>query len=220
MPRKTAILFGASGLVGNYVLMRLLSDDRYEKIKVFSRSALPVQHEKLILFQTDFSNLGEIKVEITGTDLFCCLGTTLKKAGSQENFKKIDHDLVIDIARTAQKNEVSNFMVISSVGANEKSRNFYLRTKGEMEQEVLKILFQKHVILRPSLLLGKRKEFRLLEEAGKLVFTFLSFLLLGRLRKYRPNNAGDVAAVMVKLANVTTSKKIFEPNDINLFSNC
>lgn len=219
MSKKIAILFGASGLVGNYVLMRLLSDDRYEKIKVFSRSVLPVQHEKISLIQTDFSNLEELKDKITGTDLFCCLGTTLKKAGSQENFRKVDHDLVIDIARTAQGNEVSNFMVISSVGANEKSRNFYLRTKGEMEQEVLKIPFQKHIILRPSLLLGKRKEFRLLEEAGKLIFTFLSFLLLGRLRKYRPNNAGDVAAVMVKLANVTTSKKIFEPNDINLFSN-
>jgi len=218
MPKKTAILFGASGLVGNYVLMRLLSDDRYEKIKVFSRSILPVQHEKIQLIQTDFSNLADLKPQINGNDLFCCLGTTMKKAGSQENFKKIDHDLVIDLAKAGNENGIQSFLVVSSVGANEKSGNFYLRTKGQMEQAVLSIPYQKHVILRPSLLLGKRREFRLLEEIAKLLFNFLSFLLLGRLRKYRPNNAGDVAALMVKLANVTTSKKIFEPNDIHIFS--
>lgn len=219
MPRKTAILFGASGLVGNYVLLRLVSDDRYEKIKVFSRSNLSFQHEKITFIQTDFSNLNELKPQITGNDMFCCLGTTMKKAGSQENFRKIDHDLVIEIAKSASENTVQNFLVISSVGANASSKNFYLRTKGQMEQAVLNIPFQKHVILRPSLLLGKRREFRLLEEIGKVLFNLLSFLLLGRLRKYRPNNAGDVAALMVKLANVTTSKKIFEPNDIHLFSN-
>ena len=219
MPKKTAILFGASGLVGEKVLLRLLSEDRYEKIKIFSRSEIPFQNEKISLTKTDFSNFGEIKQEITGNDLFCCLGTTRKKAGSQENFRKIDFDLVVDIAKAAFKNQVANFLVISSVGANAQSRNFYLRTKGEMEKEILQIPFQKTVILRPSLLMGKRKEFRFLESVGKFVFGLLSFLLIGGLRKYKPNYASDVAGVMVRLAKVTTSKKIFEPNDINLFSN-
>jgi uncharacterized protein YbjT (DUF2867 family) len=218
MPRKTAILFGASGLVGEKVLMRLLSEDKYEKIKIFSRSEISFQHEKISLTQTDFSDFDKIKQDITGNDLFCCLGTTRKKAGSQENFRKIDFDLVLNIAKAAYENQVTNFLVISSVGANAQSRNFYLRTKGEMEKEILQVPFQKTVILRPSLLMGKRKEFRFLESVGKVVFGFLSFLLIGRLRKYKPNYAGDVAAVMVRLANVTTSKKIFEPNDINLFS--
>lgn len=218
MPKKIAILFGATGLVGNNVLMRLLSDDRYEKIKVFSRGELSVKNEKITIIQTDFSNFEELKPKITGTDVFCCLGTTIKKAGSQENFKKIDFELVVNIAKAAYENKVPDFLVISSVGANSKSGNFYLRTKGEMEEEILNIPFSKLVILRPSLLLGKRKEFRLFEEIGKAIFSFLSFLLLGKLRKFKPNNASDVGKVMVKLANVTTSKKVFEPNDINLFS--
>lgn len=218
MPKKIAILFGATGLVGNNVLMRLLSDDRYEKIKVFSRGELSVKNEKITIIQTDFSNFEELKPKITGTDVFCCLGTTIKKAGSQENFKKIDFELVVNIAKAAYENKVPDFLVISSVGANLKSGNFYLRTKGEMEEEILNIPFSKLVILRPSLLLGKRKEFRLFEEIGKAIFSFLSFLLLGKLRKFKPNNASDVGKVMVKLANVTTSKKVFEPNDINLFS--
>jgi uncharacterized protein YbjT (DUF2867 family) len=219
MLKKTAVLFGPTGLIGNNVLYLLMNDERYEKIIVFSRKEIPLTHEKIDLISTDFSDFGSIRPMISGTDLFCCLGTTMKKAGSREAFRETDYQLVVNIAEAAKENGIQNVLVISSVGANAKSRNFYLRTKGEMEEKLQTISFQKLIILRPSLLLGKRNEFRLLEEIGKIVILMFSFLFIGRLRKYRPNKASSVARVMIKLANVTTSKTIIEPNDINLFSN-
>lgn len=218
MLNKTAVLFGATGLTGNLVLNILVKDERYEKIRVFTRSELTVSSNKIEVIFTDLEDLNLLAENIKGHDLFCCLGTTIKKAGSKENFRKVDLEFPVKIAEIASKNEVPNFILISSIGADPKSSNFYLRTKGEAEQAIQKLGFKKLVILRPSMLLGKRKEFRLLEEAGKLAMLPLKFILKGRLRKYRAIDAERVAKAMVKFANITTSKKIFESHEIELFT--
>ncbi len=218
MQKKTAVLFGATGLTGNLVLGILAKDERYEKIRVFTRAELSVNSDKIEVIVTDLENLDSLADNIKGHDLFCCLGTTIKKAGSKENFRKVDFEFPVKIAEIASKNEVPNFILISSIGADPQSSNFYLKTKGEAEEAIQKSGFKKLVILRPSMLLGKRKEFRLLEEAGKLVMLPLKFILKGRLRKYRAIDAERVAKAMVKFANITTSKKIFESHEIELFT--
>ncbi len=218
MQKKTAVLFGATGLTGNLVLGILAKDERYEKIRVFTRAELSVNSDKIEVIVTDLENLDSLADNIKGHDLFCCLGTTIKKAGSKENFRKVDLEFPVKIAEIASKNKVPNFILISSIGADPQSSNFYLKTKGEAEEAIQKSGFKKLVILRPSMLLGKRKEFRLLEEAGKLVMLPLKFILKGRLRKYRAIDAERVAKAMVKFANITTSKKIFESHEIELFT--
>lgn len=218
MLKKTAVLFGATGLTGNLVLNILVKDERYEKIRVFTRSELTVNSDKIEVIVTDLENLGSLAEDIKGHDLFCCLGTTIRKAGSKENFRKVDYEFPVKIAEIASKNEVPNFILISSIGADAKSSNFYLKTKGEAEEAIQKSGFKKLVILRPSMLLGKRKEFRLFEEAGKLVMIPLKFILHGRLRKYRAIDAERVAKAMVEFANMTTSKNIFESHEIEHFA--
>ena len=218
MPGKTAILFGATGLTGSIVLQNLVQDERYENIKVFSRSELTVKSDKIKLFQTNLEDIEQFSGDITGDDLFCCLGTTIKKAGSKDNFRKVDLYFPVKIAEIASRNNVSNFLMISSIGADPDSSGFYLRTKGEAEQAVRGYSFNKIVILRPSMLLGKRNEFRLLEEAGKLIMLPMKYILTGKLRKYRAIDANRVAKAMIKFANVTTSKSVFESHEIELFT--
>ncbi|HSO78416.1 MAG TPA: SDR family oxidoreductase, partial [Bacteroidales bacterium] len=147
-------------------------------------------------------------------DIFCCLGTTIKKAGSQEAFRKVDLEAPAKIASIAAENEVKQFIVISSIGADPGSRNFYLRTKGQMEQTVQKEHFQAVAILRPSMITGKRKEFRMAEETGKMIFRPLEKLLLGRLRKYRSIKAKTIARAMVNIALTPQDKTVFESHEI------
>ncbi len=218
MQKKTAVIFGATGLTGSFVLQILIQDERYEKVKVFSRTPPEVKSDKVEIIITDLEDLDKHSEEITGDDLFCCLGTTIKKAGSKENFRKVDHDWPALIAKTASKNGMPGFLMISSIGADPESSNFYLRTKGEAEKAVRQYEFKKIVILRPSMLLGKRREFRLLEELGKIIMAPLKFIFRGRLRKYRPIDAERVAKAMVKFANITTSKYVFESHEIELYT--
>ncbi|MFO7924119.1 MAG: NAD(P)H-binding protein [Bacteroidales bacterium] len=218
MNKKTAILFGATGLTGAHVLQKLVRNERYEKVIVFTRSEPDLKNDKIEIINTDLEKIGDYANKISGDDVFCCLGTTIKKAGSKENFRKVDFEFPVNIARIASNNNVPNFLIISSVGADPKSSNFYLRTKGETEKAVQEFSFKKVVILRPSMLLGKRKEFRFLEEAGRLIMIPVGFLLRGRLKKYRAIESERVAEAMVKFANITTSKKIFESHEIELFT--
>ncbi len=216
MKKKTAILFGATGLTGTHVLKNLIRDERYEKIKVFTRSAPGIKSTKIQVFETTLEDIDRHEHEIKGHDLFCCLGTTIKKAGSRKNFRKVDYEFVIKIAARAAGNEVPCFLVISSIGANPDSSNFYLRTKGEMERDVLEFGLNKAVILRPSMLLGKRGDFRFAEEAGKIFMRLIRPVLRGKLKKYRAIEAETVAVAMVKLANIPTTKVIFESDEISL----
>jgi len=215
MNKRTALVFGATGLTGNHLVRLLLNDSRYEKIKIFVRNKsdfLPDQ--KLEVHTVELSCPEKYAHLLKGDDLFCCLGTTIAKAGSKDAFRKIDYELPVKIAETASANGVSSFLVISSLGANSKSSNFYLKTKGEIEESVQKFPFGKIAILRPSLLLGDRKEFRFGELASKGLMQALGFVFVGRLKKYKAIHAKSVAKAMIAIANEEFSGKIFESDSL------
>lgn len=202
---KTAILFGATGLVGSELLGMLENDSRYSKIKVFGRSKPKFTSEKVELFLGDLRNPERLAINLTGDDLFICLGTTIKVAGSKEEFRRIDLELPAKVAAMTRANGVETATVVSSLGANPKSTNFYLRTKGEMEQQLASVGFDKVAIMRPSLLLGERKEFRLGEVISKYAFKVLGFMFVGKLKRYRAVQANAVAAAMLHHANESFS---------------
>ncbi|KAF0195686.1 MAG: nucleoside-diphosphate sugar epimerase [Bacteroidetes bacterium] len=210
----TGIVFGSSGLTGHFLVELLLKDTRYENLVLFVRKETRVLHGKIrqIVFNPD--EIDKIKHEITGDHVFCCIGTTIRKAGSQDSFYKTDHDLVINIARVASQNGISVFSVISSLGADLKSGNFYLKTKGSMEADLRLLNVNNLNILRPSLLLGMRQETRLLEEISKFLFKHLKFVFSGRFRKYRPVHAETVAMAMIRAANERQGVCIIESDKI------
>jgi len=200
--------------VGKELLDLLLKDHRYEKIIAFSRKVIPIAHPKLEFVLDSLTSLDDISNEIKGNDLFCCLGTTSRKAGSNEAFKKVDFEMPEVLARIASSNNVEGFIVISSVGAGKTGRGFYLDVKTEMENAVIQYDFKRLAIVRPSLLLSKREEFRLGEEAGRLLNILLGWTMIGKLRKYRGISARDVAHAMIEIMNIEDPKIIWESNEL------
>ena len=174
-----------------------------------------IKHLHVDVIQVDFDKLDESASLISGDDCFCALGTTMKKAGSREAFRKIDYDLVLKVAELAKKNGVKRFLVVSSIGANLSTSNFYLKTKGEMEEALKQFSFEQLTIVRPSILVGKRNEFRLAERIGILFARILSPLMIGPIKKYRPIKAKSVARAMMNLANSSTGKIIYESNELS-----
>ena len=211
---QTAIVFGATGLVGRQLVLELIQHTGYTRIKVFTRRKLDFEHEKVHEIVTDFNDWDKISNAMTGEAVFCCIGTTLKKAGSKDAFRKIDYDLTIKIAELTHVKGIGKFAVISSIGANHNSSNFYLRTKGEMEKKVKTIPIDKKIIVRPSFLLGDRKEFRLLEQLAKTLFYVFGFSFVGRLKKYKGVKATQVANAMIKLLERKDDKVIFESDEL------
>ena len=211
---KTALVFGATGLVGNELTNLLLSNDHYDFVKIFVRKKTDIQHPKLIQVVNTLENPEDIVGDIKGDDLYCCLGTTLKKAGSREAFEWVDLHLPLTLASIALKNEVRKFLVVSSIGAKPGSRNFYLRTKGNMEQGILALNFENICIVRPSILLGQRKESRLGEEVGKFLVGIFSFMFIGPLKKYKGIRAETVARAMIRLANTVNKRVILESHKL------
>ena len=195
--KKTAILFGGSGLVGGYCLDLLLDSPIYAKVLCFGRKKLNKEHRKLEQFVIDFDNLAQSKNLIRGNDLFCTLGTTIKKAGSQEVFRKVDFEYPKEIATIAAKNGISQFILVSSVGADSKSKVFYSQVKGELEDAIKELPFWGIHILRPSMLLGKRGESRPFEKIGIFFSKGIDFLVGDLLGKYQPVKAEDVAKAMI-----------------------
>jgi uncharacterized protein YbjT (DUF2867 family) len=216
MKGKTAIVFGATGLTGSEVVRQLLEDERYERVKIFARHDPQISHKKLEVHISDISDVNNCSEHITGDDIFICLGTTIRKAGSIKAMEEADRDIPAAIADVAAANDVRGLAVVSSIGANAGSRNYYLRIKGEMEQLVRNAGITKTVIVRPSMLLGNRNEFRFGEEAGKLIMRAFGFLFVGRLRKYRGIQGADVAAAMIRILNspATGDKVIYESDEL------
>lgn len=198
---EKAIIAGATGLVGTELINSLMIDNRYDKIISLVRTPQNIDDNKLLQIKADFENLHSNSIEIKPTHAFCCLGTTIKKAGSKEKQFKIDHDYVINFANYCKSIGVEKFSVVSSLGANENSSNFYLRTKGQMESNLQKIGFKSLFILRPSILLGNRKEFRLGEKIGIAVMSVFSPLLFGKFKKYKGIKAKKVANCMINILN-------------------
>jgi uncharacterized protein YbjT (DUF2867 family) len=217
MTTRKALIVGATGLIGGHCLQRLLDDPGYSEVIALVRKPIVTTHKKLKIVETDFNHLEKDLDLISAHDVFCCLGTTIKKAGSREAFRKIDLDLVVIIAELMKKQGAEQFIVISSMGADKNSKVFYSRTKGEMEEVLKGIGYQCLRIIRPSLLLGKRDEFRLAERLGGIIFPLLKPLMVGGLRKYAPVQAESVAQFMVKVAQDVpiTGVHFYESNQIS-----
>lgn len=200
MNPKKALLVGATGLIGNHVLQSLLHDPRYTEIAILVRNRFLQTHRKLKVIETDFFDLEGALHNVSVDYVFCCLGTTIKKAGSQDAFRAVDYSLVVKLAEIMKENGADQFLVISAMGANSSSKIFYNRVKGEMEEEVKSIGYQSVKILRPSLLLGHRKEFRLAERIGVWLSPLIKLFLVGSLKTYAPIEAEKVARFMIQVS--------------------
>jgi uncharacterized protein YbjT (DUF2867 family) len=200
MEARSALLLGATGLVGGHVLDLLLEDPAYGSVVTLGRRAAPREHPRLRQETVDFSRLHNVSDRIRAQDVFCCLGTTIRAAGSREAFRRVDLDYPRAAAEAAARNGAERFLLVSAMGADPDSSIFYNRVKGEAEEAVRTLPFQEVVILRPSLLLGERAEHRPGEALAQRLAPKLAWLLAGPLRKYRPVEARAVAAAMVRLA--------------------
>jgi uncharacterized protein YbjT (DUF2867 family) len=200
MSGRMAIVAGASGLVGAHCLRRLLASGLHEHVIAFVRGPLNVTHKRLQQRTVDFDRLGRMSAFPRAQDVFCCLGTTMKKAGSEEAFRKVDYEYVVRLAESSIRTGADRFFLVSAVGADPKSRVFYSRVKGEAEDAVARLGFAGLHIFRPSLLVGRRSEKRPGEELGIAAARLVSGVLFGPARKYRPIKADTVARAMIVVA--------------------
>ncbi len=199
MTTRTALLAGATGLVGGHVKSVLLAHPDYRRVTVLVRRPLGGEsNAKLSEVVVDFEALAEHAAELGADDVYACLGTTIKVAGSQEKFRRVDHDYTVAVAELAKKAGATRLALVSSVGAAATSGNFYLRVKGETERDVAALGYDAVSIARPSLLVGDRRESRPAEAAGIAVARALAFTMVGGLRAYRPIEAKAVAAALVR----------------------
>lgn len=198
--KRTALVAGATGLVGGHCVEELLQEDSYSRVvALVRRPGLPVR-EKLEEYLIDFESLDNGTRLPAVDDVFCCLGTTIKKAGTKEAFWRVDHDYVVFLANAALASGAKQFLLVSSIGADAESRIFYSRVKGAVEADISALPFRAVQIFRPSMLLGDRTEVRLGEKLAQIVSNALALLFVGGLRKYRPIEAKAVARAMVKVA--------------------
>jgi uncharacterized protein YbjT (DUF2867 family) len=216
MTTRKALIVGSTGLIGEFCLQALVDEPTYSEIIALVRKPLPKTHRKLKTIITEFDNLESELSNLHIDDVYCCLGTTIKKAGSRDAFKKVDLGLVAAIAELVRKQGAEQLLVISAMGANKDSKFFYNRVKGEMEAALQKMGYPCLRIIRPSLLLGPRKEFRLGEKTAVLLTHLFKPFLLGSLKKYRPVQAEEVAQFMVQVAleEPFTGVHVYESNVI------
>lgn len=195
----TATLVGATGLIGSYLLQELLNDTYFDTVRILIRRPVDITHPKLEKKIVDFNDSDSLLVALSNSDvLFCAIGSTMKNVkGDKEAYRKIDFEIPVKLARFCKMTGCEKFILVSSAGANSQSRNFYQRLKGETDEAVKGSGLKTIHIMRPSLLLGERKEFRLGENIGKAIMTSLSFLIP---EKYKAIQGRDVAKVMLALA--------------------
>jgi uncharacterized protein YbjT (DUF2867 family) len=209
---KTAIILGATGATGKELLNLLLDDNRYSRIKLFSRSAWGKSHPKVEEYITDLFKLEEHAAAFTAHEVFCCIGTTKAKTPNKDVYHKIDYGIPVTAAKLAKQNGTGTFIVVSAIGSNPKSSVFYVRTKGEMERDVLAQNLPKTHLLQPSLIVAQRPDNRVAEKIFTGLWAVLNPLFMGRLAKYRSIKAADIAKAMVKLAN-TNYRETIIPSD-------
>jgi uncharacterized protein YbjT (DUF2867 family) len=200
MSERTAILAGASGLVGEHCLRYLLASGLHEKVVAFVRGPLSITHKRLEQRTIDYERLSRMSAFPRVQDIFCCLGTTMKKAGSEAAFRKVDYEYVVRLAETSKRSGADHFYLVSAVGADPNSRIFYSRVKGEAEKAVGRLGFAGLHVFRPSFLIGERSERRPGEAFGIAAARLVSIALVGAARKYRPIRAETVARAMVVIA--------------------
>jgi len=215
---KTAIIIGASGLTGSILLKKLLKDNRYSTIKLFSRKKIEGLPNKVEQFIGDILELESFKDHFKADEVFFCIGTTIKKTPDRIIYKAIDVGIPEAAAQLAKKNNICTFLVVSALGANAKSSIFYNKTKGEMEQAVLSKKIENTYILQPSIIGGNRKETRVGEKIGLVLFKLFQPLFFGKLKKYSITEADDIAVAMINLANSTSTAQIITSDKITKIS--
>ena len=217
---RTALIVGTTGLIGGHCLTALLNDPAYSKVISVTRRELKVSHAKLISVCADFDQISALshRAEFQNSeidDVFCCLGTTIKAAGSKEAFYKVDYTYSLEFAKLAHHLHAKRFLVVSSLGADRSSKIFYSKVKGELEQALRGVGFESLKIFQPSLLLGERAQVRMGETIAQKVLPPLSFLFLGPLKKYAAIRATDVARAMLTIAKRDTSGiEVFQSDQI------
>lgn len=198
--KRKALIIGATGLVGNELLHRLLDSEVYVEVTALVRRQTGISNPKLNERIIDFDEMELAADEFAVEDVFCCLGTTIKKAGSQEAFRKVDYDYPLRAAELAKVKGASQYLVVSAIGADPMTKVFYSRVKGELESALIALRFDSLHLMHPSLLLGKRDEFRTAEALSGYISPILSPLLRGRMTRFKPIKAEDVAAAMLQIA--------------------
>ena len=211
---KTALLFGSSGLIGGHLTKQLIENSSYSKVKLFVRSDPKISDPKIEVIKTDFNNLQNHKDEITGDDCFFCIGTTKQNAPDKDEYRRIEYNIPVEIAKIAKSNSIKSFLYVSSGFADPKSSGAYLKNKGDVEEELKSLNFLKLGIMRPSFLIGDRKEKRIGEKIGIFIFKLISPFFFGPLKKMKPIHSEKVAKAMIKIANENLRKTIFESNEI------
>lgn len=202
MPGKTASVIGSTGLIGTHLVQLLQQDKTFDTVRLLVRRPVSNSHPKVEMKLVNFEEPESVKLAIDGSNaVFCAVGTTQKKVkGDKEAYRKVDYDIPVNAARFCAETGCPNFLLVSSVGADSNSNNFYLKLKGEVEDAVSRFSIRNISIFRPSILLGKREESRTGEKIGQAVMSFFSFMMIGSWEKYRPVDAGIVAKAMIQAA--------------------
>ena len=211
---KTALVFGSSGLVGQQLVQQLIQNNSYQKIKLFVRKKPNIQNPKIEIIETKFDNLEILSPEIKADDCFFCIGTTKKNSPDKTEYQKVELDLPKKIANLSKQNDIQTFIFISSGYANSKSSGDYLKFKGLVEEELMSLEFNNLGILRPSFLVGNRKEKRIGEKIGIIIFKMLSPFMVGPLKRMKPIHVKTVASAMIKIAQLELEQTIFESDEI------
>lgn len=217
---KKAILFGASGFIGSYLLDELLNNDDYGQVAIVVRKDLNIKHPKLKTLIGDFHSLPNLKESIVADDIFIAIGTTQKNTPDKKQYYQIDHDYPVLAAKMARENGAKTVSVVTAVGANAASSIFYVRMKGEVERDIIALDFEHTHIFRPSMLMGDRKESRTLEKIFIKIWKVINPVLIGRrLKKYRGIDGKDVAKAMNIAAKKDLQKlKIYDWEEMNRLS--
>lgn len=209
-----AVVVGATGLVGAQLVRALLNDKHYSKVIVIARKRLSVVHPRL---EQQLIVFDELHLCPAGwfeeADVFCALGTTRKQAGSKDKFKRVDFHYVVELGKLVKQHQAKKMIVITAMGASERSMFFYSKVKGMTERALQELKLPQLIIVRPSLIVGERNQFRLFESLAAKLFGWLSFAFKGKMRKYKPNAAKEIALAMVKLALLCTEKFIIVSGD-------
>ena len=212
--KKTAIILGATGLTGSILLKKLVNDERYKTIKLFSRKEIDGLPSKVNQYVGNLFELENFKADFTADEVYCCIGTTAKKTPDKAVYKAIDYGIPVTAAKLSKENGIPTFLVVSALGANAKSSIFYNKTKGEMERDILLEQIENTYILQPSIIEGKRDEQRIGEKIGLAVFKLVQPLFFGKLKKYKITKAEHIALAMLNLANSPSNKQVIASHDI------
>ena len=211
---KTALIFGSSGLIGNELFKTILLNNSYDKIKLFVRSIPEVNNPKVEIIKTDFFNLEQYKDKIIGDDCFFCIGTTKKDTPDKEEYRRVEYNIPVNVAKIAKVNSVKSFYYVSSIGANPNASSNYLKNKGQVERELKNLNFSKLAIIRPSLLIGNRKSFRLSEVIFTPVMNTLTLFAFGSLKKYKPIKIQNVVKAILHISKNISDKIVFESDEL------